>query len=142
MPWSTWLATLLLVVALLASSTPTLWEVEHAQLAHQVHAMRSYYGLPPLPESPDLSAIATDHSWAMAKSQSVYHSTTLSQVPGPWSSVGENVAAASRIWLTIRAMMDSPPHRALILGDWTDIGYGHIRASDGRVYVTLVFRKS
>jgi uncharacterized protein YkwD len=44
------------------------------------------------------------------------------------------------VWLSVRAMMDSPVHRQVMLGNWREIGYGNIR-KDGQVYVTLVFRR-
>lgn len=128
-----------LVLVLIGLYSSLLWTTDHAQLVHQVHAMRSYYGLPLLPESALLSQLATDHSWAMARSGITYHSD-LSRVPGPWYSVGENVAVASQPWYTIRLMMDSPTHREVLLGDWSEIGYGHIRAN-GRIYVTVLLVK-
>ena len=134
---------LLAIVAVLsmtvAAGSSSLWLVDRGDLAHQVTAMRAAHGLPPLQEAADLTAYANDHSWKMATRESIWHSN-LANVPGTWSNVGENVAHASEVWLTVRAMMDSPAHRQVMLGNWREIGYGNIR-KDGQVYVTLVFRR-
>jgi uncharacterized protein YkwD len=136
-------ARLLAIIALLGMvvsvGSANLWLVDRGDLAHQVTAMRAAHGLPPLQEAPDLTAYANDHSWKMATRGSLWHSN-LSNVPGTWTSVGENVGHASQVWLSVRAMMDSPSHRQVLLGDWREIGYGNIR-KDGQVYVTLVFRR-
>lgn len=133
------LATVALLVMAVAAGSSSLWLVDHGDLAHQVTAMRAAYGLPPLQEAADLTAYANDHSWKMATQGSLWHSN-LANVPGTWTSVGENVGQASEVWLTVRGMMDSPSHRQVMLGDWREIGYGNIR-KDGQVYVTLVFRR-
>ena len=133
------MAVLALLVMTIAAGSSSLWLVDRDDLGHQVTAMRSAYGLPPLQEAPDLSAYALDHSWRMANRGAIWHSN-LANVPGSWTAVGENVARAPQVWLTVRQMMDSPAHRQVILGDWREIGYGNIR-KDGQVYVTLVFRR-
>ena len=135
----------LVVVAVamaIAVGSSSLWITDRGELAHQVAAMRDHYGLHALVEADDLSALATEHSWAMARHGGIFHSSPIvfEATPGPWEQVGQNVGAASRVWLVVRGMMDSPSHREILLGDWTEIGYGHIR-SDGRVYVTLWFRR-
>jgi uncharacterized protein YkwD len=127
----------------LATATGNLWITEHAELDHQIHAMRSFYGLAPIPEDAELTDLATEHSWRMARAQQIFHSTEVQMAgsPEPWETIGQTVGKGSRVWLVVRAFMDSPTHRDLILGDWTAVGYGHIRAADGNVYVTLWFRK-
>jgi uncharacterized protein YkwD len=133
------LATVALLVMTVAAGSSSLWLVDHGDLAHQVTAMRAAHGLPALQEAPDLTAYANDHSWKMATRGSIWHSN-LANVPGDWTSVGENVGRSSQVWLSVRAMMDSPVHRQVMLGNWREIGYGNIR-KDGQVYVTLVFRR-
>jgi uncharacterized protein YkwD len=133
----------LVMVMGLVTATGNLWVVEHQSLAHQVDSMRQYYGLPKLVEDPSLTDLATEHSWQMARAQQVFHSsdTSLASTPGPWQTVGQNVGSGTQVWRVVRAFMDSPTHRDLILGDWTSMGYGHVRAGDGNVYVTLWFRR-
>ncbi len=133
------LATVALLVMTVAAGSSSLWLVDRGDLAHQVTAMRAAHGLPPLREAPDLTDYANGHSWQMATRGSIWHSN-LANVPGTWTSAGENVAHASQVWLAVKAMMDSPAHRQVMLGDWREIGYGNIR-KDGQVYVTLVFRR-
>jgi uncharacterized protein YkwD len=126
----------------LMTATGNLWVKEHHSLEMQVAAMRQQHGLAPLPESHVLTDLATEHSWRMAKQRQIFHSSSweLSQPPAPWSAIGEIVGVASQPWQVIRAFMDSPEHRDVLLGDWTEIGFGHIRG-DGRVWVTLWFKK-
>jgi uncharacterized protein YkwD len=127
----------------LATATGNLWVIEHQSLALQVDSMRQYNGLPKLVEDPSLTDLATEHSWQMARAQQVFHSSdaSLASTPGPWQTVGQNVGSGTQVWRVVRAFMDSPTHRDLILGDWTSMGYGHVRAGDGNVYVTLGFRR-
>lgn len=133
------LATISLLVMTVAAGSSSLWLVDRGDLAHQVAVMRAAHGLPPLQEASDLTEYANEHSWKMATHGSIWHSN-LNNVPGTWTSAGENVAHASQVWLTVREMMDSPSHRQVMLGDWREIGYGNIR-KNGQVYVTLVFRR-
>jgi hypothetical protein len=120
------LIVVLVMVMGLVTATGNLWVIEHESLAHQVDSMRQYNGLSPIPEA-----------------QQVFHSSDseLLATPGPWEMVGQNVGKATRIWLVVRALMDSPTHREIMLDDWSAVGYGHIRAADGNVYVTLWFRR-
>lgn len=116
-----------------------LWTQEHGQLIHQITAMRAYYGLEMIPENYSLSGFATQHSWNMARAQNIWHQD-LNTIPVAFNAVGENVGKGSMIWLVVRHMMDSPSHRKIILGSWSEMGYGHIRAADGNVYVTLILK--
>jgi uncharacterized protein YkwD len=136
----------LLVVAVmlmgLATATGSLWVTEHHSIDHQVTSMRQYHGLPAIPEDAELTDLATEHSWRMARSLTLFHSTEpqMAQAPQPWETVGEIVGRGTQIWLVVRAFMDSPEHRELLLGDWSSIGYGHVRGG-GQVWVTVWFRR-
>lgn len=86
---------------------------------------------------------ATRHAKAMAASRSMYH-----QELGPimkrcgLRSVGENVAYGYRSGRAVvkDGWMNSPGHRANILnGDFTLMGIGARKTSDGRWYVAQVF---
>lgn len=128
----------ILMAAGLAAGTGNLWIVEHDILAREVNAHRINAGLQPLTETTDLTDYATEHSWAMARAGGLWHSN-IHRVPGPWESVGEIVGRGSTPSMVVEAFMASPEHRAVLLGDWTEIGYGHIRS--GQVFVTVSFRK-
>ena len=55
-------------------------------------------------------------------------------------AVGENVAHAPTLALAHRALHASPSHRInLLRGDYTHLGIGVARASDGSVYVCETF---
>lgn len=126
----------------LAAATGNLWVTEHRSLGMQVAAMRQHHGLPALEENAAMTDLATEHSWAMARQETLFHSSSwqLSQTPQPWTAAGETVGYGTQPWQIIRAFMDSPEHREILLGDWTEIGYGHVRG-DGRVWVTLWFKR-
>ena len=131
----------LLIAAGVWTTTGNLWVVDHQSLEHQLAAMRDFYGLPPLTENPAMTVQASAHSWEMALSESLYHSSNLAETPQPWTVAGETVGVAGEPWRVVRAFMDSPSHRAVLLGDWSEVGFGHIRSADGRVWVTLRFKK-
>lgn len=75
----------------------------------------------------------------MARTEQLSHSD-LYLIPGEREAAGQIVGTGNRIWLVVRAFMASPDHRDAILGDWTEIGLGHIH-SDSGVWVTVWFRK-
>jgi hypothetical protein len=102
-------------------------------------------GLAPLPLSAELDRKAqawadwmmTHHS--MAHSNTVYG--TLAQgVTTGWSAIGENVAYNSGGLTAAQvALQNSPPHRANLLGNWTEMGVGISRGPDGIIWVAQTF---
>lgn len=107
-----------------------------------VNARRSAHGLSPLSASGDLTAVAQAHAVEMANAQRIWHNPNLtSQVPN-WLSVGENVGNGNSVSWLMNAFMNSPSHRANILGSsFTQIGVGTAASSSGMIYVVQVFRK-
>ena len=55
--------------------------------------------------------------------------------------MGENVGVGSTPERLHALFMNSPRHRDNILGDYSGVAIGAQRASDGQVYVTVVFLK-
>lgn len=67
----------------------------------------------------------------------MYHNPQYStQIPAGWSRAAENVASGYAPSAVVNAWMNSPGHRANILGDFTTIGIGYVNG-----YATQVFAK-
>jgi uncharacterized protein YkwD len=107
-------------------------------LVTKINASRAVYGLRALPIRSGLTWRAHDHSLSMARQHRLYHSD-LTRVCC-YRSVGENVGYATTLYRVHRALMNSPAHRANILGThWDSIGVGVVQ-SGGYLWVTEIFR--
>ncbi len=105
---------------------------------------RTSRGLPPLQVLPRLSEMAERHSNTMGAggaacgSPALRHNPRLDQQVQPASAWGENVACASGVEQMHQGLMNSPGHRANILGEqWNAVGIGTL---DGR-WSTQVFAR-
>jgi len=115
-----------------------------SQMVGLVNSARANGGLPALEHHDGLASVA--QSWAshMAEAKRLSHNpSTGAQIPSGWSSWAENVAfvsspSANKLH---RSFMDSPPHRANIMGSYTHIGVGYAQSSDGTGWVVEVFAK-
>ena len=102
---------------------------------------RAAQGLPALAVAGDLTSAARAHSGVMGNSANLHHNPNLGSSVGGWQKLGENVGRGPSVGAIHRALMDSPSHRANILGgDWTQIGVGVV-VVDGQVWVTQMFRQ-
>ena len=116
-------------------------EANPTDLASMVNAERAQRGLPPLTVEPILAQEAEAQSRRMSSSSQLYHSSSISSQAGPWERWAENVGTARDVQAVHRAFMDSPGHRANILGpDLTSMGVGIAARPDG-IYVTELFVK-
>ncbi|MEH3053010.1 MAG: CAP domain-containing protein [Patulibacter minatonensis] len=118
-------------------------------VVHRVNAVRAQHGLPPLAIGRRLSRAAYRHSQRMAAARTLTHRTwgeaglsaRLRWATGP-AKVGETIywgSGAVRSARIVRAWMDSPGHRAMILSTgFRTVGVG-VRAGRGGQYVTLDF---
>lgn len=99
-------------------------------------------GLPPLPETPSLLALAQSHSDVMASQQFIHHSTdaVLALLPAGWRAYGENVVYGTSCEQMFQAFMDSESHRdAMLRPDFNLSGTAVSYGSNGWIYATLVF---
>lgn len=92
---------------------------------------------------------ARAHSQAMCQAGRTFHSNLGAVAPGGWKRIGENVGRANwnqadqsswtnstnSLW---NAFMNSPGHKANILGDWTHQVVAQ-SICGGAIYVTHVF---
>lgn len=107
---------------------------------------RAAKGLRALTLHPSLAASALMWSSTMAATGNFTHNPWGfgEAMPLGWRGMGENIAWAGwsagdmGSWAH-DAWMDSPGHRANILGDYTHVGIGIFTAPDGSTYATQVF---
>lgn len=109
-------------------------------LAH-INSTRSSNGLAPLNVDGNLRSHARTHTQDMMDADAIFHSTSaeLKAAGGTgWTKLGENVGRGGSVASLHQAFMDSPGHRANILGDYNHVGIG-TGTKDGVLYVTVVF---
>jgi len=104
-----------------------------ANLVYYVNQERTRYGLPPLQVSPRLQTSARKHCYWMARNHALVHT---------WEPVAENIAMGQEnskeaVW----SWMNSPGHRANILGPYRWIGAAAYRATSGVIYWCLQFAR-
>ncbi|WP_144877677.1 CAP domain-containing protein [Microbacterium sp. 1.5R] len=108
-----------------------------ARILQDTNAARAANGLPPLILDGSMTTVARNWSATQARERRMYHNPQYSsQIPAGWSRAGENVASGYAPAAVVKGWMNSPGHRANILGDFTTIGIGYV---DG--YATQVFAK-
>lgn len=123
-----------LVVALLVGFGLTSVGVNSASaseadtIAALVNQARASAGLPGLIHNPSMDSVALQWANQMGASQVMSHNPDYStQIPSGWSRAGENVAMGQPTPSAMHtAWMNSAPHRANILGDFTDIGIAFV----------------
>ncbi|MEX0790783.1 MAG: CAP domain-containing protein [Actinomycetota bacterium] len=109
------------------------------------NSSRSQSGLGSFSPSSAWVEHARNHSEQMSVSNSIFHDSNLSAEAGSigcWKRVGENVGRGYSVGAIHSALMNSPTHRANLLGDFDGLGVGVEIAPDGMVYVTQRFLKS
>ena len=107
----------------------------------KINASRSAAGLGPLSVDGGLRSHARNHTQDMIDSGGIYHSTSAElQAAGGsgWSKLGENVGRGGTVASLHDAFMNSPGHKANILGGYNKVGIG-TGTSGGLLYVTVVF---
>ena len=139
-----WLAPILTAALLVALAMPALASAEESEFIGLINQRRSAAGLGPLSEFWDLTDDARVHTAAMISAGQIYHSTNaeLSSYTTGWARLGENVGMGPNPSLLHQAFMNSPGHRANILGDYDRVGVGTARSGDGTLFVTVLFMKS
>lgn len=107
-----------------------------------INASRASSGLGPLAMDPSLSNIARGHSSQMAAAGNIFHTADLAHAtPGGWQTLGENVGMGPRVDTLHQAFMQSPGHRANVMGDYDRVGIGIVYGGD-TIFVTEMFWKT
>jgi hypothetical protein len=102
---------------------------------------RAAHGVPPLRVSADLVRVAQEWVAEMARTGLLRHNPRLESDVANWWSVGENVGMGADLPDIEQAFWNSPDHRSNILdAHYTDVGIA-TAYSDGRIWVTVVFRQ-
>ena len=151
----------LLIISVVASTTiitltGTSWAADGthaaAELAfsRRINASRDRAGLGPLAVNLALTGVARAWSDRMAGAGKMSHNPQVAnQVEGDWTRLGENVGFSSRTGATTTefvdrlhvAFMESPGHRANIMGDYNQVGIG-VRMTGDTMWVTVNFMKA
>ncbi|MEX2424362.1 MAG: CAP domain-containing protein [Acidimicrobiia bacterium] len=115
-----------------------------AEFVAAINQSRSAAGLAPLSVHGDLVAGARAHTAEMIPTGTIFHSTAgqLAAVTTGWAVLGENVGKGPDVSVLHRAFMESPSHKANILGDFDRVGVGVALDADSKMYVTVIFMKS
>lgn len=117
----------------------------------RLNGERTAQGLAPLALDVQLTRVARGWSDRMLAEDRMYHNPELAnQVKGPWQRLGENVgytnkSGASNAELVERlhvAFMNSPSHRANVMGDYNLVGVGVRLTEGGKLWVTVNFMKA
>jgi len=123
-----------------ASASVASEEQQFFDLTNQARA-----GLPALQYDPAASSVA--RTWAdwMAANQVLQHNPNLAAnvnqyVTTQWTRLGENIGYGPSPESIQTAFLNSPPHRANILGDFNRVGVG-VSHSGGTIWVVLDFVK-
>ena len=143
---SRWLSTLLVVVlaTIGLSASAGADSGSESGFLSKINAERSSRGLGKLTTDGGLTAHARHHTADMIAANKIYHSSSgeLRAAAGSgWSALAENVGRGGTVDSLHTAFMNSPGHKANILGDYNYVGIGTDTAPDGRLYVTVVFMK-
>src|SRR5205814_3567859 len=105
---------------------------------------RAQNGLGPLQWDEDAANVARGWSSNMAATQTLAHNPNLvgdisNAVTNDWTRIGENVGYGPTVSSLQTAFMNSPGHRANVLGDFNRVGIGVVRDGRGTIWVTLDF---
>lgn len=138
--------TLLLVAMPISAAVGQEVDAEQAFLA-VTNASRAEQGLSALTMSSELTDIARGWTAQMAAAGTISHNPNYAtSYTGEWSMMGENVGTTtmvSDVQTAIdriqRAFLDSPSHRANIVGDYNQAGVGVIVDEQGVMWVTVNF---
>lgn len=125
------LATLLLAASAVVGVSTEATAAPVDSLYSLVNQERAANGLPALVRNAGIEAVAVNWANQMAASGSMQHNPNYSsQIPAGWTAAAENVAQGQPNAAKMHSdWMNSPGHRANILGDFTSVGIAFITAN-------------
>ncbi len=130
------------IVAFVVGLAPGALAASEDSLLAMINDERDSRGLPALTSHWDLADDAEAHAVAMMEAANLHHNPNLGSVTTGWVALGENVGVGPGVAAIHAAFMTSPPHRGNVLGDFTHIGIGAVRAAENELWVTVVFMKT
>ena len=108
-----------------------------------INAERTARGLVPMVLRPEVTPVARTWTAAMIATGVLSHNPLMAeQMPSDWVRVGENVGVGGGVDALHAAFMNSPSHRANVLGDFNQVGVGVDRDLTGRMWATVNFLKA
>ena len=139
------LVSIALAVSMSLFATEAAWAdagSDEATFVSLINASRAASGMGALVMDPSLSDIARGHSSQMATAGNIFHTADLAHAtPGGWQTLGENVGMGPRVDTLHEAFMQSPGHRANVLGAYDKVGIGIVYGGD-TIFVTELFWKT
>jgi uncharacterized protein YkwD len=129
---------------LAVAAPPAFASATEGKFVEMINSSRAGAGLPALRTRSDLSSYADGHTAKMMAKGTIFHSSTaqMRNMTTGWSLLGENVGMGpDDVEILHQAFMDSPSHRANVLGDFAFVGVGAAVADDGILYVTVEFMR-
>jgi uncharacterized protein YkwD len=106
------------------------------------NAYRVSHGRAPLSLQPGLNLVAAQWAQRLHDRCDFVHRSSFSVYPSGWSRAGENIAGGYSYTSVVRSWINSPGHRANLLGDFTHIGIGYVAGSRCyRTYAVQNFAK-
>ena len=122
-----------------ASASPELNE----DMLDLINSERASQGLTALVPYWDLEDDAAKQTARQVRQGKIFHTSDLGAVvESGWSSIGENVGVGPSMSSLHKAFMNSPGHRANILGNYSHIGISAKTDQYGQKYITVIFMKS
>lgn len=107
----------------------------------EINTERAARGLEPMQVYWDLTDDALAHSAAMMSQDRIFHNPDLAAVTNEWQRLGENVGVGYSVGSLHDAFMNSPAHRANILGDYNYVGVGVVQGSGDVLWATIIFMR-
>jgi uncharacterized protein YkwD len=116
-----------------------------SDLVMALNAERVRTGLPPFREEPRLTQAAQAWADQMAAARRLWHGDfahrLVDVIPAALSD-GEDIAAGQpTVRDVVRDWMESPPHRANILGNYNRVGCGQAKSSTGAIFWCVDFAR-
>ena len=118
------------------------WDQNELNFFDRISNARDQRKLGRVQLDPELSKVASHHSYNMKIEDRLYHTPEdkLRERVTRWNLLGENVGTGGDVDTLFQAFMDSQPHREIILHEpFNHVGIGVAWAEGGRLWVTLLF---
>lgn len=126
--------------ASLSKCTSMTLEQVQTRILSETNAARGKAGLKALKANGQMNTVAVNWSNKQASANKMSHNPSYSkQIPAGWNRAAENVAAGYSPTSVTTGWLNSPGHKANILGSYTHIGIGVGCSSGGYPYYTQVF---
>jgi hypothetical protein len=117
-------------------------ESDVSTILTNTNAARTSAGLPALKRNAAMDAVALAWAKKMAAAGTMSHNPSYStQIPSGWTRASENVAYGYKSNTVVSGWLNSPGHRANIMGDVTDVGIGYFVDAKGVAWSVQNFAK-